>query len=1120
MPLDLETIRRRLAERGGPLSWSSLEELADTPEFRELLEQELPNGADRWLDPPSRRHFLGLLAASLGLAGLAGCSPRAAPVGTIMPYVRQPEGMTLGRPLFFATAMPLSGFATGVLVESHEGRPVKIEGNPNHPSSGNDRPDDFWAATDLYTQASILGLYDPDRSRTVTYAGRPRNFDEAHDDLLNALGQLKRGKGLYVLTGASTSPTFAQQMDDLKKFYPEMSWHQYEPVNRDNVHAGAVQAFGSAKHCYYNLANADVILSLDADLLSCGPGHVRYVHDFAARRRAWRELTGQDANSPAARHRLYAAESTPTNTGAVADHRLRLRASAVEGFARALAAEVQRQLRSQGAGNQSADAGRFLAADLAAPGVEKSQTDWITAVVKDLLRSENRGRTLVAVGDHQPAAVHAIGHALNAALGNAGKTVFYTRPVEVGPDEKGPVNNAESLRGLIRAMEARQVQVLVILGCNPVYNAPADIPFTKYLSQVPRRFHLGLHPDETAFLCHWHIPEAHYLESWGDARAHDGTPCIIQPLIAPLYGGRSIHEMIEAMFPDRPDRPYYRAGLSAYELVRRYWAGQVERYGGGSFEEFWRRALAEGVIRRRDAQGQAQPDPDFAPQTAALQERWAGQGYTPRTGPGKEIIFRADPTIYDGRFANNAWLQELPKPLTKLTWDNVALMSPKTAHELKVGLAVASRGGERGQSVADVVELRHQGATISAAAYVLPGHPDDCVTVHLGYGRDRAGRIGTSSTSRPVGFNAYRLRSSQAPWFDFGLEVLKTGETYRLACTQFHHIMRPSGLDHTIAEKAIARREPARHATLEEYRKHPRFAQHLTGEHEEAPEVLSLLPAASEKPEAEHVEDPRLVPLTLYPQEKPNDRHLGYEHAANVYRWGMAIDLTACTGCSACVVACQAENNIPVVGKAEVMHGREMHWLRIDSYYVGDPANPETYFQPVACMHCEKAPCEVVCPVNATVHSGDGLNDMVYNRCVGTRYCSNNCPYKVRRFNFLQYNDFADGSLKLRSNPEVTVRSRGVMEKCSYCVQRIRNAEIAAERARQRVRDGDILTACQAACPAGAIVFGDLNDPKSEVARWKESSLNYGLLAELNTMPRTTYLAALRNPNPEIKDHG
>jgi molybdopterin-containing oxidoreductase family iron-sulfur binding subunit len=605
--------------------------------------------------------------------------------------------------------------------------------------------------------------------------------------------------------------------------------------------------------------------------------------------------------------------------------------------------------------------------------------------------------------------------------------------------EAEPVDQLASIRELADDMRAGKVDVIVILGGNPVYTAPPDVGFGDALGKVQIRAHLSLYADETSALCHWHVPEAHFLESWSDARGFDGSTSIVQPLIAPLYGGKSAHEMLAAL-GDRPER-------SGYDIVRDFW--KVDP----ADDREWRRWLHDGVM----------PNTAFAPKNVnaqALGSRLSAVGPQPSAISGFEIAFRPDPCVLDGRFANNGWLQELPKPITRLTWDNAVIVSPATAAKLGASNGLGVTGGEHGNILSDVVTVTIRGRSIRGALFPVAGHPDDCATVHLGYGRTRAGRVAAGA-----GFDANGLRAVDAMWAAGGAQIVRTGDTYSLACTQYHHLMEGRGLIRTV--------------TRDEYVRDPKSIR----EGDETP--------------------PRTI--TLYPDYK-------YEG----YKWGMAIDVNACIGCNACVVGCQAENNIAVVGKEQVLRGREMHWLRVDTYYRGPAENPETYFQPVPCMQCENAPCEVVCPVGATVHSHEGLNDMVYNRCVGTRYCSNNCPYKVRRFNFLLYQDWDTPSLKLLRNPDVTVRSRGVMEKCTYCVQRINKAKIDSEDQDRRIKDGEIQTACQQACPADAIVFGDLNDPASRVAQLQREERNYSLLGELNTRPRTTYLGAVRNVNPDL----
>ena len=1035
-PNDIEALRARLESTRGREYWRSLEALSETTEFKDFLHREFPQNASEWLDPVGRRNFLKLMGASLALAGVSACTRQ--PTEELVPYVRQPEELVPGKPLFYATAMPMSGAGMGLLVESHEGRPTKIEGNPDHPSSR--------GATNLFAQASILTLYDPDRSQIITNLGEIRPFGAfiAAVQAVLSSQQESQGAGIRILTETVASPTLAAQFEEFLGRFPRAKWVQWEPAGRHNAREGSRQAFGEYVDAQYAVEKATVILSLDADFLCAGASALRHARAFAARRRA-----ESDHAQP---NRLYAVESTPTNSGTKADHRLPLRPSEVEPFARAVAAQLGV------AGGSPAE-------------LPEAARAWIGPLAKDL--QAHRGQCLVVAGDGQPPAVHALAHAMNEALGNVGATVVYTQTAEARP-----MNQLAALQELVGEMNAGTVEFLLVLGGNPVYSAPADLDIAAALAKVALRTHVGLYEDETSALCHWHIPEAHYLEAWSDVRADDGTATIVQPLIAPLYNGKSAHEVMAAL-GDRGDRP-------GYELVREYWTRQtglstqppppplspiptpppaaeaaaaVPPPAGGAagaqavetrgpvaaapvpqlspFDREWRRWLHDGMV----------PDTAFAARAAAVQGAVAAQAPAARP-QGLEVVFRPDPSIYDGRFSNNAWLQELPKPLTKLTWDNAALISPATAARLDVANG-------------DIVELRHGGRMVRIPVWLAPGQSADTVTLHLGYGRTRAGRAGSGT-----GFDVNPLRTTAAPDMIAGVELVKTGDTYELASTQDHW--------------SLEGRNLVRVATTAQYQADPQFAAKL--EH---------LPVTS---------------LTMYGE---------FKHDGNA--WGMTIDQNVCTGCNSCVVACQAENNVPVVGKSQVLNGREMHWLRVDRYYTGGLENPETYHQPMPCQQCETAPCEVVCPVSATVHSDEGLNDMVYNRCVGTRYCSNNCPYKVRRFNFLLYQDFDTPTLKLQRNPDVTIRSRGVMEKCTYCVQRINHARVAAKLDDRPIRDGEVVTACQSACPTDAIVFGNINDPNSRVARLKTSPLNYALLAELNTRPRTTYMAIVRNPNPELE---
>ncbi len=1001
--LDLVQIQTKLERSPQKRVWRGLEELAGTPEYRDFVECEFPHDPRAEAKGVNRRDALKLMGASAALAGLTACTKL--PTEKIVPYAQQqPEDFVPGHPLFYATAMPLGGYASGLLVESHMGRPTKVEGNPSHPAS--------LGTANIFAQASVLNLYDPDRAQVVVYRGRIGDWSTflTSMDQLTAEIMARKGEGFRILTGTVTSPCLADQLRSLLALYPQAKWHQYESAGRDMVREGAKLAFGEYVNAVYHFDRAEVIVALDADFLFVGPGAVRYAHDFSDKRR----VTGPDSTM----NRLYAVESTPTITGAMADHRLPLRAGEVEAFARALA---------DGLGAKSA--GNGIAAPAGVPA------GWLAALVGDL--NKHRGACLVIAGEHQPPIVHALAHAMNDALGNVGQTIHYTEPVEANP-----VNEMASLQELVADMQAGRVNTLLMLGVNPVYTAPADLRFGQHLRSVGTRIHLSQYEDETAELCHWHLPEAHFLETWGDVRAYDGTTSIIQPLIAPLYDGKSAHEILAVMAR--------QPGATAHEIVKQYWQRQNP---GADFDLFWETSLNDGVVANST----------LAAKSVKLSAGLAGETAKPasQSAGTLEIVLRPDPSIGDGSFTNNGWLQELPKPFTKLTWDNAALVSPMTAQKL-------------GVYNGNIVKLSAYGQSVEAPIWIAPGQADDSLTLHLGYGRSRAGHVGNG-----VGFNAYLLSTSENRWIG-NAEVQKTGKTYNLVSTQHHHIMGKEGEEREEDTVAAMQRKLVRTATLEEFRKNPDFARE---------------------------KDYEIYGPTLYEN---------YSYTGNA--WAMSIDLNSCIGCNACLIACQSENNIAVVGKDEVSRGREMHWIRVDAYFEGDLENPAVYNQPVPCMHCETAPCEYVCPVGATVHSPEGLNEMVYNRCVGTRYCSNNCPYKVRRFNFELFSDWTTQSLMLQRNPDVTVRSRGVMEKCSYCIQRINRVKIAAEEAGRVIQDGEIVTACQQTCPTQAIVFGNINDMNSRVTKLKKQSRNYGFLTDLSTRPRTTYLAKLRNPNPEIKE--
>ena len=1012
--MTLEEARARIAGQTGKKYWRSVDELADTPAFREAVQREFPSQAAEWIDPVSRRGFLKVMSASLALAGLAGCTKQ--PDELIYPYVKEPEDLVLGRPVYFATAFPFPTGAVPLLVKSDAYRPIKVDGNPDHPVNR--------GSSDPLSQGSILDLYDPDRSQRVISRGEVRQFAAFLAVFRAMLADKKAsgGAGLYILSDTVTSPTLAAQWKTAQQNYPNAKWLQWDPVNRDSAYSASKTAFGDYYDAQYRLQDADVIVSLDADFLSgiTHPGFLRLAADYAGRRKL-----AQGGDGSLSMNRLYAIESTPSTTGFKAEHRLALKASEVASFASALAAAVG--AATSGA-QPPASSGKLLA-----------------ALAADLKASA--GKCVVIPGEQQPASVHLAALAINQALGNVGKTVVYTETVNPMPSIQG-----QDIVTLVNDMRAGKVDWLLILNANPVYTAPVDLHFEEAMANVKMTAHLGSHLNETGVVTEWHINGAHYLENWSDTRAYDGTVTVVQPMIDPLYGGKSAHEVIQSMLDD-PD-------TSAYDAVRKTWQANL---GAGDKEHAWRKILHDGMVA-----GTA-----FQPKTVS-----AKIGELPVTASNDadgtvEVIFRADPNIYDGRYANVGWLQEIPKPVNSISWDNAALMGYRTL--AKFGLAEQ-----------DIVAIESNGNTVMAPVIAVPGHPEGAVTLPLGYGRRNAGRVGGG-----LGFNAYAVRTSNALLFATGATLKKTGQTYEFAVTKSHytdHRSLTAGGDgsgtHSLEGNEALTRGIIRYATLDEFKEHPNFA------HEDE----------------ELAEDP-----------KPDDSMFSnWRYDKNA--WGMAIDMNSCVGCNACIVSCYAENNIAVVGRHNVQTGRIMQWLRIDTYFEGDLDTPRAHFQPMTCQHCENAPCEQVCPVGATVHSPEGLNVMVYNRCVGTRYCSNNCPYKVRRFNFLLYSDYETESLKLGRNPDVTVRSRGVMEKCSYCSQRIAAAKIAADKENRDIRDGEVVTACQQACPTGAITFGNINDRSSKVARLKAQQRNYGVLADLNTRPRTTYIAEVFNPNPELAE--
>jgi Fe-S-cluster-containing dehydrogenase component/anaerobic selenocysteine-containing dehydrogenase len=948
---------------------------------------EFPEGADQ---PPevTRRGLLRILGASAALAGGAGCS--RGPPEDIVPYVDQPPEVRPSVGSRYATTMSLGGYGVGMIVESHEGRPTKAEGNPRHPAS--------LGALGTLEQASVLSLYDPARPMELTFRGEPATWDAF---VAAVAAPQPTGKRLHVLAEPTGSPHVADLVRRVRR-RADAVVHFWAPVSRSNAWEGSRLAFGRVLEPRWDFSKTDVVLSLDADFLAAAAVPLAWARAWAGRRRM---TTPAESMS-----RLYVVEPRLSVTGMAADERLAVRARRVKEVAIA----VLRAIVALGAGEWAgAEAARRAVADARA----SDHDAWAKAVARDL--HAHRGAGLVVAGDGQPPEVHALAHAMNEALGNAGTSVVYApSPVfEAGDDSHDPTL-------LLGAIDRGEVGALVVLGGDPLYTAPPDFEMDRRLRAIPTTVCLGGRTTRTGRACAWFLPELHFLEAWGDATAFDGTPSIAQPLIRPMVEGKSAPQVLAALagMPDATTRA----------LVEDYWRSRTSR----PFEDFWEAALVTGIAGSPESPVEGLTVGSQTVARAAAQE-------PPAARVGLEVVYFADAKVHDGRFADNAWLQELPDPVTKLTWDNAVLLGPATA-------------AARRLETSDVVDLVVRGRTVRAPVLVVPGVAEGVAAIAVGYGQDIEDRV-----SHGVGADVYRVRDSRAPWFDDG-ELTKVAGSWPLALTQEHWSMegRPIVLRETVAG----------------FRARPDFAR---------------------------PRGPR--PPSLY-RLRP----------AGVRQWGMTIDLNACTGCSACVVACTAENNVPVVGKGGVALGREMHWLRIDRYFGGSADAPTAVVQPMLCQHCEKAPCEYVCPVNATVHSSEGLNEMIYNRCVGTRFCSNNCPYKVRRFNFFNYSADKPASLRLAMNPDVTVRARGVMEKCTYCVQRIEEAEIRARREGRPVADGEVVTACQGTCPTGAIVFGDIADRSTRVSRSMENGRLYQVLHELGTEPRTRYLARVVNPNPEL----
>lgn len=999
--------------------WRSLDELAAGSEFSHHQENEFPGGIEA-PDDMSRRRFLQVMGASAALATLAGCRW---PEEKIMPYAERPEGTDPGTPRQFATTFEMGPVAYPVLATSYDGRPIKIDGNPEVPLSG--------GATNAFAQASVLGLYNPDRSQNIL---RRNQFGESasgakatwEDFGKFAAGHFPRlrGGGLAVLTEMTTSPAVWDFMGRIGQQYRGAKLYYHEPVCRINEMQGARLAFGIPARSQLAVDKAEVIVDFDANFMQDHASSLRNSRRFAKGRR------------PESGHmnRLYVFENTFTITGGMADHRFPTPASHIPAAVWALAAELV-----LGEGLPLPMGAGVSRSDLQGWRGHPAGGEHLAALAKDLMA--NRGASLLVAGMRQSPETHALIHLLNQALGNVGKTVSY-QPFDMA--------KLGDIADLAKDLQSGAVDTLVILGGNPAYDAPADLDFGAAMQKAGTRIHVSLNDDATSRLCQWHLPRAHYLEGWGDAMGWDGSYLAVQPLIQPLFGGKTVTEVLSVLVDETPRNAY---AIARDSFARISGAGKAAPEGNDRFEKKWRRFIHDGVLQGSAKRG----EPLALNGTPLAAPRAPGD----LSAQNLELSIHHDQSVFDGRFCDNAWLQEMPDFMTKLTWDNAALLSPATAAELGVGHG-------------DLVDLEFAGRKQAMPVYVLPGQARYSVSVMLGYGKPDAGRVGQGS-----GFNAYTLRTSGALHGGAGLKLTKTGATYKLATTQDHFAM------DTVGAEEIQKRVPGlvRQGDLEEYREHPEFVDHLGIHH-------------------------------------PPLESLWKEWDYNGYKWGMSVDLNACNGCNACIIGCQAENNIAVVGKDEVARGREMSWIRLDRYFLGDAEDPECAQQPVACAQCELAPCEEVCPVAATMHSSEGLNTMVYNRCVGTRYCSNNCPYKVRRFNW--FNNFEDltATQRLVLNPDVTVRARGVMEKCTYCVQRIEKARVAARvDGNRKIRDGDITPACAQTCPTDAIVFGDLNDPESRVAKLREVPRSYDLLAYLNIKPRTSYMARIRNPNPQIAAH-
>ncbi|MDZ7715845.1 MAG: TAT-variant-translocated molybdopterin oxidoreductase [Balneolaceae bacterium] len=1008
-----------------PNYWKSLNELAKNEEYQKFEEREFPENATELDDKVSRRSFLRVMGASVALAGFAACRR---PVQKILPYSKQPEEVIPGVPLFYASAMPFQDALTGLVIENHEGRPTKVEGNELHPAS--------LGSSSKFNQASMLQMYDPDRSRNVTKDGQASSYNDFAAFCSEHFADTDRN--IVFISEANSSLTYNRIKEQALNKFSNAQWVTYEAFSEDNAIEGTNIAFGERLRTVNHYDKADVIVSFDDDFLNpaANKNSVENTKKFTKARKV--ESTDDTMS------RLYSIESTFTVTGSNADNRLRVKSSEVPLFIYALASKLSESI--SGLSAFSGYTNKF------------SNHDWMQPLAEDLL--DNSGSSVLTVGSEHSAEVHAAVAAINKALDNDGDTVTY-HEVSHFDDQ----NNREAFANVVEAMNNGNIDTVVMVGTNPVFTAPADLNFDEALNNVETSMHLSLYVDETSSSTNWHVNRAHYLEAWGDGYSYTGARSVIQPQIEPLFSGISEIEFLNTIVSGEQTK--------GYELVQNTW----KQFYSTNFKSKWEKILHDGIDGENI----------FPASNVSLKRRFSAQLRNALSeteeSTGMELVIRPDSKLFDGRYANNGWLQELPDPMTKITWDNVALMSKKTADELGIeaaGLGVAQ---------AEMLSITANGTTIEVPAWIQPGHADDSITITVGYGQDRSGRVASGT-----GVDTYPFRTTSSMLFTKDISVEKTGQTYEIACTQDHSSMEGRSL--------------LRYATLDDYKEEPDFSSYDSAYDAELPGEAY----AFEKGVDEPLSIFDAIDEAEYPDYEP--------------QWGMSIDLNSCIGCGTCTIACQAENNIPVIGKREVSNGREMHWIRNDRYFEGDVDNPKALHQPVPCMHCELAPCEQVCPVAATTHSDDGMNQMTYNRCIGTRYCANNCPYKVRRFNFFNYTKefLTDGQdpevIQMAMNPEVTVRFRGVMEKCSYCVQRTNRAKIQTEidtnGATMKPEDGSVKTACQQACPADAIYFGDLTDKESKVTKTKLNERNYLLLEELSTRPRTSYLAKLRNPNPKL----